>query len=426
MNIQFNTFSLGNKLNIPMFSDAQKSNNNITNVLTRDTFEKSQNQISFKSDVIIRKDGPVKIPRPPSPPGGGDGGGGGDPFLILAALGFVGLNLAMTAAIASKDNPEKIFLPDGTFLMDTNEKTLKSDEILADADDGVLHVKGTPIHIDANKYDFADVEKGIYKNYDGTVDIDLLNNKYVDVKNGVFIDPEAKISMIKQADGTIKNIVIPDFINNPHFLGQSMQSNYSPLPNLDTRSEFLEKHGELPEEYYENHSFVNHVVDKYRQFRVTPDDNRSIGRKLLDFLNPSTSYYGMNKFDRSKSYDIFGREIMDIKNSDGSYSRIALDEGMKEIVTKYNLKGESIGEIADFIEKAKSKEYIIEHFPVEMDATNFVHMDNLQEFLTRLADKHSDVANVITQDAIADVVSDSDTYKPFLDFLKEALDNAVG
>lgn len=133
----------------------------------------------------------------------------------LEVIGFVGTPVVSSILIGTelmKHSPQddKIFLSDGTYFCDVNELTLKSDKVFADADDGILKIKDSPIDIDASKVDYADPIRGIYKNFDGSVDIDLLHQKYIDTNNGIYVDVQNGISKIIE-NGEIKELPLINF-----------------------------------------------------------------------------------------------------------------------------------------------------------------------------------------------------------------------
>lgn len=122
---------------------------------------------------------------------------------------------------------------------------------------------------------------------------------------------------------------------------------------------------------------------------------------------------------------MFGREILTISKPDGSVSKVAIDEDLKGILDKYHLKEDSLGEIADFFDKIKLKEYLLEYHP----ASNLdvgLHLDSFQEFLHRISETHSDVADIIQNDAITETISNPDTHTSFLETCKEIFDNLIG
>lgn len=149
-------------------------------------------------------------------------------------------------------------------------------------------------------------------------------------------------------------------------------------------------------------------------------------KKLWTFFNPlSPDSRFSHLYDKSKSYDMFGREILTISKPDGSVSKVAIDEDLKGILDKYHLKEDSLGEIADFFDKIKLKEYLLEYHP----ASNLdvgLHLDSFQEFLHRISETHSDVADIIQNDAITETISNPDTHTSFLETCKEIFDNLIG
>ena len=393
MNIQLNTFSLGNNVAIPSFSNNKSKATNVgmTSPLNSDVFVKSANNVSFTA----KGDGPDKD----------------DILALLTLIGFVGAPFVLSIVAGSAEDSEyakHIFLPDGTYLMSTDDFKVETDTVVADADDGILKIKGTPIDIDASKYDYADVEKGVFKNYDGSVDIDLMNNKYIDVENGVFIDPEAKLTAVRGADGLIHNIVVPD-VMSPAFHGSSMSGGYV-SPRKLSRSEFIEKYGQTPEDY--------DAADPIRGIRpVVPDDNRTVMRKLIDWFD-FRQPIGGHKYDHSKSYDIYGREIIDIVKPDGSRSRVALDEDLREFMKDHHLREKSLGEVADFFEKLKTEKYLIENYPAP--EVKMAPVESMQEFMTNLAENNSDVAAEAVSSTIAETVAENpDTHHTLWESLKE-------
>ena len=407
MKIQFFTYSNVNFLN------GQNHINNLNKNVTLpqsinnnkvDSFTKSAKEISFHGVEKKNKTNDV--------------------LSDLAAIGIIGapfvLSIGAGCYVMNKMNPEDIFLPDGTYFMSTEQ--MKTPVITADTDEGILKIEGTPIDIDASKYDIADIEHGIFKNFDGSVDIDLANNKYIDMDKGVIIDPEHNLSFIKDASGEIHNLVLPD-LNSPNFEGASIGT-VNPVHLRQTREEYINQHHSKPEDdlsniYSDNNRIPNSASDRV----VDPDDNRNLAQKIMDFFNPfAPDSRVTNMYDRSKSYDVFGREILTISKPDGSISKVAIDEDLKAVLDKYHLKKDSLGEIADFFDKIKLKEYLLEYHPAQSFDFN-VHIDSFQDFLQHVSEKHSDVADAITNDAITEVFTTSDSHTSLLDTFKEIFEN---
>ena len=303
----------------------------------------------------------------------------------LTAIGVIGVPFLLSIgagsyAMAHMDVKD-IFLPDGTYLMSLDDSKLETNTIKADGDTGSFKIEGTGIDIQPEKYDVAIPEKGIFKNYDGSVDIDLLNHKYIDAEHKIFIDPEHKISAI--SDGTaLHNIVIPN-IDSPNFMGHSF-SNDSPISIPQTRSEYIHQHGHAPENdaHFGKEQYENNMENmNFRQ--VFPDDNRSWDQKLIDFFNPLASKYPNPKFDKSQEYDIFGREIFTIKDDAGNITRVALDEKMIDIANKYDIDKENISEIVKFADNIRLKEYLVSYHP-NYSNMQIAESETMQEFLNRV------------------------------------------
>lgn len=410
MKIQFCANSLSNNIVYPQNyinnlskNAIQRQNFNDNNM---DIFTKSSNGISFQG---VEKNSKTK-----------------DVLTDLAAIGIVGSAFALSIGASSyamnRMNPKDIFLPDGTYFTSIDE--LKTPVITADAEEGILKIKDTPIDIDASRYDIADIEHGVFKNMDGSVDIDLMNNKYIDIARGVIIDPENNISCIRDLSGNMQNIVLPD-LSSPNFGGASLSDSGFIHSNL-TREEYINIHHIKPEDSNNLKEIYTGAkrIPQYASDRVVdPDDNRTIAQKLVDFFNPLSSDGRFNNlYDKTKEYDIFGREILTITKSDGSVSKVAIDENLKAILDKYHLKADSLGEIADFFEKIKLKEYLLEYSPAQ-DLDIGLHVDSLQEFLHRISESHSDVAEAISNDAITETLGDSDVHTTFIDIIRGIFEN---
>lgn len=297
----------------------------------------------------------------------------------LLSLGFVGAPLIISVAayklMDKTQDPNQIFLPDGTFFMNTKDMTISSDNITADADSGLLKIKNAGIDLDPDRFDLTWPKQGVYKNFDGSVDIDLLNNKYIDRQNGIFIDPDHKISAILSQDGTFHNIVLPDEASAVNFDGASLSDNIFHKHNL-TRSEYIEQFGHAPED---DPLYKDFDVSA-KGYRITdPDDNRSYTQKIIDFLNPLTPDARYNNlYDKSKQYDIFGREILTIHDSSG-ITRVAVDENFADTFSKYNFSNEDLGKLAQYFNEVNLKNYIIDYEP---DFAKFVETPHLEDFLS--------------------------------------------
>lgn len=314
----------------------------------------------------------------------------------LAAIGVVAAPLLISIAAATKiakhQSTEDIFLPDGSYYMNTNEFKLSSKDITADGDDGIFKVKGTGIDIDANKYDLADIEHGIYKNYDGSVDIDLLHNKYIDTENGIFIDPEAKISAVKVGEELV-NIQLPSFGS-----GYSMvpwdcwDCGRYHSPETYTRSEYKEIFGDNPEDSLDRHDYVT----------VKPD--LTISEKIQNFFSGKSD----------EKYDIFGRRFFEFKDTEGHMQKIALDDESYAIVKEFKIDGDSIPALAKFIDSLKLEQYITHNYPEYHDLIQPA-FSNVEEFINSISHSKEDVAETLVNNF------DSGTHTDFVDVVNDGI-----
>lgn len=132
----------------------------------------------------------------------------------LSVIGMVGAPflLSITAGLLiSDDNFIDSALTDAQIDVDASEKSLSLGVLSADADDGIFSIKGTPIDIRPERFDYCDPENGIYTNFDGSVNIDLLNGKYIDKENGIFVDQAEGISAFIDSSGNAKHFALPTF-----------------------------------------------------------------------------------------------------------------------------------------------------------------------------------------------------------------------
>lgn len=298
----------------------------------------------------------------------------------LAAIGVVAAPLLLSIAAATKlakhQSTEHIFLPDGTYFMNTNEFKLSSKDITADGDDGIFKVKGTGIDIDASKYDIADIEKGIYQNYDGSVDIDLLHNKYIDAANGIFIDPEAKISAVKVGNELV-NISLPSFGSGYSMVpwdNWDANAHSTPDPETYTRSEFKEFYHANPEDYRPS-------VPDY----ITIKPDRTIGEKIQDFFSGKSD----------EKYDIFGRRFFEFKDTEGHIQKIALDDESYAIVKEFKIDGDSVPELAKFIDSLKLEQYITHNYPEYQDLIQ-PSLSSVKEFIESITHSKDDISETLT------------------------------
>ena len=128
--------------------------------------------------------------------------------LSIKGLPFL-LGVVTSVAMVKMGEDAKELLVDNDGYIATNS-SVRSDLVNIDTAKGIIKFEGTGIEIDSRNYDIADIENGIFKNYDGTVDIDLSANKFIDLKQGIIIDPENKISGVLD-NGRMQSIAVPSF-----------------------------------------------------------------------------------------------------------------------------------------------------------------------------------------------------------------------
>ena len=361
----------------------------------------------------------------------------------LAVAGFVGcpflISLGLSSALAKLQNPEDIFLSDGTYLGNVNDMSFKTNNVHVDGDDGIFQVKSLGIDINPNRFDIVDPQKGIYKNFENGVDINLLENKYIDPENGIFIDPDNGISAVLNAQGKLQNITLPDFsFGNamPHWAYKYAGSGSSSTEYY-TRAEFIENYGTTPENYTDLHdgsTVGKEIFIDNKIIKIIPDDNRSLSEKIVDFLVPGPDV----KYDWRKTYDVFGREIISFK--DGNvYREVPMNDDMREIIEKYDLNQEKITELVKFVDNIKLKQYIESEYP---DYNNLVPsgINSIEEFIEQIGlndeistngdygtdiDADPDTPDIDTDNFDSDVDIDTDNFDSDVDIDTDNFDSDV-
>ncbi len=172
-----------------------------------DSFEKQTSQISF-TGLRKSKKSSQKNPKEISTPKIEKDIDKSMKDVPLAGMSFL-LGLATSAAMVKLgDGAKDLLLSESGYLV--SENGVKTDLIDIDRAKGIIEFTGTGISIDSSECDIADWDNGIFRNHDGSIDIDLANNKFIDTVNGIFVDPAAKISAI--LDGNrLQNMAIPSF-----------------------------------------------------------------------------------------------------------------------------------------------------------------------------------------------------------------------
>lgn len=186
------------------------------------------------------------------------------------------LGLATSAAMVKMGKGAKELLcnEDG---YKVSENGVKSDLVNIDEKQGVIEFEGTGIKIDTDKCDIVDWENGIFKNYDGSIDIDLGNNKFIDTEAGILVDPSENISAVLDGEH-FENIAIPTF-----------GSGYPTCP-WDDRWATIDRH-------------------------MDTEEKESVFDKAGDFIR---SIFGDNsEIDTEDMRDIFGNKIVEATDATG-------------------------------------------------------------------------------------------------------------
>lgn len=272
----------------------------------------------------------------------------------LEMAGLVGIPLILSIALASAiargtESPEDIFLPDGTYFCNARDLAVKSSKLEADGNDGILKIKGTGIQIDKSRYDedLSDPTKGVFKSADGNLDIDLINNKYIDKTNGIIVDQSHSISAFMTEDGTFKQIPLVNFS------GSWSPSNSSAMPSN------------------EDYELIESLCERLR--------NQEFHDKWDGIL------------DRYKD------TVTDINKTNVQVEKNAK---IDNYVNQHNLEPESVNQIIDYADNLRLKEYMLDNYP---DLSSKVSLDSIDEFIQNL---HMEGTDFDTASGLIDIIND--------------------
>lgn len=245
----------------------------------------------------------------------------GMPFLLGLAASAAMVKMGDGAKDLLSDKDGYLVSPDG----------VSSDMINIDEKAGIIKFEGTGIEIKADDYDYVDWENGVFRNFDGSVDIDLGANKFIDTENGIFVDPAEKIAAVLDREH-FENIAIPHF--------PSFGSGY-PTTSWDDRW------GTIQSRYtgeYENSS----ALDKATLF-------------IKNLFNRDSLVE-----DVAGAKDIFGNDIMTATDSDGDTYLTSMPRGIinDPVFAKFQtmLGGDKETAVETF-NNARLRTYLEENFP---------------------------------------------------------------
>ena len=231
----------------------------------KDSFEKQNSEISFtanrkanNADNLGSSLSNIKMK--------------GLPFLLGVVTSAAMVKMGEQASELLCNSDGYLVTEDGVF----------SDLVNIDLDEQILEFKGTGISINADDYDYVDWENGIFRNFDGSADINLSEGRYIDTINGIIVDSEHEVSGILD-NGVMQTMAVPSF-----------GSGY-PTGVVDDRW------GTLQREYARRHP---EMYEQHNPFE-----------KAASFIKGLFRKESMPEVDGVQ--DIFGNEIMIAKDNNG-------------------------------------------------------------------------------------------------------------
>lgn len=242
----------------------------------------------------------------------------------LGGMSFL-LGLATSAAmIKMGEGAKKLLCDENGYLV--SENGIKSDLINIDSSRGIIDFAGTGISIDASKCDVADWSNGIFRNYDGSIDIDLSQNKFIDLNNGILVDPKEHISAVMD-NGFYKSIAVPSF-----------GSGYPTCP-WDPAWSTLQRR------YTSEYETQKTALEKAGDF-------------IKNLFNPQTAPTTQD------TQDIFGNDIIIAKDNDGDTYLATYLKGIDEnSVFAEFAKQFGKEDVAEALNQQRLKQYIDEKHP---------------------------------------------------------------
>lgn len=228
----------------------------------------------------------------------------------MADIGFVGggllLSIAAGIAFAKFGNYEEYFLDEDGYQINLNEKSINSNNIEADSDDGIFKAKELGIDINPDRFskqgDTFDPENGIYKTADGNICIDLKNNVYKDIQNGIFVDPNEKISAFVDENGNIQKFQLPAFgsgypLNDLHGAWPGYPSKVDPEEKIIEKEKANAEKVGIPWDVYKKHLPELHpdefgVTVPYEPTVKEDGIVKTAVFKVAQYFNPDTEIFG--------------------------------------------------------------------------------------------------------------------------------------
>ena len=289
--------------------------------------------------------------------------------------------LVTSIAIAKNQNPDDIFLSDGTYLGN-------ADELFVDTQ------KASELGVDLNPerfkapYCFCDEMNGIFRDFKNGVDINLKEGKYVDLNNGIYVNPEDNTSVICTNGETVP-LVLPAFGSGyPTRPEDDRWHDYRP-PRIESREEYIKEHGTPPESSDTPYVFSSEKDFSYYNFsnieRFTPIDRRNLFEKTKDFFN------GDN--DTQIKHDFWGREIITLQDKMGQKHYVALTDDLSQRMYDEHISYETVQAFLTHAAEHPIQNYIKENYA---DFIHNMHFENpsMESFLENIKNNDSDYSDV--------------------------------
>lgn len=360
-------------INVKKDNVSFKNNLAVTQGLKNDVFVKS-NQLSFKR---MQNENTDKIDINDTIIGSSDAGAA---FLIP---------LIIATAIAKKQNPDEIFLSDGTYSGRTSEMYVdinKASELGFELSPERFHCP----------YCFCDEINGVYKDFKNGIDINLKEGKYVDLNKGVYVNPEDQTSVI-YIKGDAVPVIIPSF-NGKFGLNGSGVSLYDSNDPLS-----LENTSNTPFEY-DSQEKENKYNERFERPFIWSERDKNIAHHREQ--KPQQSFYkrAKNFFKEQQSqdffpidlYDIWGREIITLQDKTGQTHYVALTDELNDLMYKQHVSYETA---QDFLESAAEhsiQNYIKENYANYLNSLNFEN-PSMENFLEDIQHNDRDYSRDLPQ-----------------------------
>ncbi len=360
-------------INVKKDNVSYKNNLAVTQGLKNDVFAKS-NQLSFKR---MQNENTDKIDIKDTIIGSSDAGSA---FLIP---------LIIATAIAKKQNPDEIFLSDGTY-------SGRASEMYVDINKASeLGFELSPERF-KGPYCFADPINGIYQNEEKGIDIDLRAGKYIDIEKGIFVQPESQTSVIFTGGDAVPVII-------PSFNGESV-SNGSGVSVYDSNNPLdPEDNSNTPFEY-DSYEKENKYNERFQRPFIWSERDKDIAHHRTQ--KPQQSFYKRAKvfFKEQQSqdffpidlYDIWGREIITLQDKTGQTHYVALTDELNDLMYKQHVSYETAQAFLASAAEYPIKNYIKENYANYLNSLNFEN-PSMENFLEDIQHNDRDYSRDLPQ-----------------------------